>query len=405
MPAAGAPAPRGPSGALLAAFGLAGVATTLAGPLLPWFAARWGLQDRQLGAFFVVQFLASLGGVLLSGVLLPRGRFRLLLVSGLLLLAGGVSALALDTMAVALGAVGCYGLGLGLVIPTGNLLTARRAAPDSAAALNLLNFAWGVGAVASSGLVALALRQPHPGAMLAAFGGACVLAAAAAGTGRPDAAAATFDLPSPRRERRRSGAWLALALLFFLYVGVENVIGGWIATLARRMGLAGAIWLLPAALFWAGLLGGRVTAPLVLRRVPSLRLARWAMALALGGMAALAGLFAARAASGLARSAVWINASAFLCGAGLSVVFPEIVSLLSPGRPDARPPAMAEPLLFVPAALGGAVLPWLFGAISQQTGGPLVALVVPIAGGLGIFFALPACARRRRAAAAAAAGG
>ncbi|HZT73321.1 MAG TPA: MFS transporter [Terriglobales bacterium] len=404
MPAAGTAAPRGPSGALLAAFVLAGVATTLAGPLLPWFAARWGLQDRQLGAFFVVQFLASLGGVLLSGLLLPRGRFRLLLVSGLLLLAGGVSALALDTMAVALGAVGCYGLGLGLVIPTGNLLTARQAAPDSAAALNLLNFAWGVGAVASSGLVALALRQPHPGAVLVAFGGACGLAAAAAWAGHP-AGGATFDLPSPRRARRRSGAWLALALLFFLYVGVENVIGGWIAALARRMGLGGALWLLPAALFWAGLLGGRVTAPLVLRRIPSLRLARWAMALALGGMAALAGLFAARAAGGRASSALWIDASAFLCGAGLSVVFPEIVSLLSPGRPEARPPAMAEPLLFVPAALGGAVLPWLFGAISQQTGGPLVALVVPIAGGLGIFFALPACARRRRAAAAAAAGG
>ena len=49
-----------------------GILQTLLGPMLPILIARWALNDTQAGNLFLVQFLASLAGVQLSGLLLTR---------------------------------------------------------------------------------------------------------------------------------------------------------------------------------------------------------------------------------------------------------------------------------------------------------------------------------------------
>src|SRR5260370_14697924 len=49
-----------------------GILQTLLGPMLPTLIARWALNDTQAGNLFLVQFLASLAVVQLSGLLLPR---------------------------------------------------------------------------------------------------------------------------------------------------------------------------------------------------------------------------------------------------------------------------------------------------------------------------------------------
>src|SRR5208337_5289469 len=107
------------------AFLPAGILTTLLGPMLPILIARWALNDTQAGNLFLVQFLAMLMGVQLSGVLLARWGFRPAFLLGLLLMACGVATLYLGSLALGLASVAAYGLGLGLMIPTNNLLIAE----------------------------------------------------------------------------------------------------------------------------------------------------------------------------------------------------------------------------------------------------------------------------------------
>src|SRR6266478_4290205 len=102
-----------------------GILQTLLGPMLPILIARWMLNDTQAGYLFLVQFLASLAGVQLSGVLLTRLGFRPAFLWGLLLMACGVSTLLLGSSALGMAAVAAYGLGLGLVVPSDNLLIAE----------------------------------------------------------------------------------------------------------------------------------------------------------------------------------------------------------------------------------------------------------------------------------------
>jgi hypothetical protein len=52
-----------------------------------------------------------------------------------------------------------YGHGLGLVLPVSNLWVAEVAGSGRVAALSLLNFAWGIGAISCSALVLIA--QPN----------------------------------------------------------------------------------------------------------------------------------------------------------------------------------------------------------------------------------------------------
>src|SRR6202048_1710794 len=136
-----------------------GILQTLLGPMLPILIARWALNDTLAGNLFLVQFLASLAGVQLSGLLVTRWGYRPAFLWGLLLMACGVSTLLLGSSALGMAAVAAYGLGLGLVVPSDNLLIAEigsgsgsdsgaaSQASSRASAVSLLNFFWGVGAV------------------------------------------------------------------------------------------------------------------------------------------------------------------------------------------------------------------------------------------------------------------
>src|SRR5271165_1874782 len=80
------------------AFFPTGILTTLLGPMLPLLIPRWTMNDTQAGNLFLVQFLASLVGVQISGVLLARWGYRPAFLSGLLLMACGVGTLCLGSL-------------------------------------------------------------------------------------------------------------------------------------------------------------------------------------------------------------------------------------------------------------------------------------------------------------------
>src|SRR5713226_4303649 len=230
------------------AFFPTGILTTLLGPMLTILIARWAMNDTQAGNLFLVQFLAMLMGVQLSGVLLARWGFRPAFLSGLLLMACGVATLYIGSLWLGLASVATYGLGLGLIIPTDNLLIAEigsgsgsgASSGDSsrdssrASAVSLLNFFWGVGAVFCSLMVAW--TSAHK--LLPFFLGSValfLLLLALAMRNLPFPAAAVKSAESSAsssswRAMAKSPAIWLFAAVFLLYPGVETAVGGWIGS-------------------------------------------------------------------------------------------------------------------------------------------------------------------------------
>jgi MFS transporter, FHS family, glucose/mannose:H+ symporter len=356
LPPAQARSQRNATWAAHAAFIPTGVMTVILGPLLPFLMARWNLTDAQAGDLFTAQFATSTAGVFLSGALVSRFGYRLAIVLGVALMGLGVGLLPLTAWPVGLVAVACWGLGLGLTIPACNLLIAESHPARSAAALNLLNFSWSAGAVACPVLLAPFERRGSVFLYLELLAILwLVVAASLAALPLPPAQRRDSNSPKPSsfvtavgRIFTRLG--LALAALFFLYTGVENSVGGWLASYAKRLsGSGGTLWVAAPSFFYLALLIGRGVAPLVLRRIKELRLAR------IGLCAAVAGIVALLAA----HSVPLVLVSASITGLGLASVYPATIAMMT--RTVGRSSAAVSSVMFALAGLGAAAVPWLVG--------------------------------------------
>src|SRR5437016_6357559 len=74
-------------------FVVLGVVTTLLGPILPLLSVRWSISAQQAGSLFFWQFIASTIGTLLSGAVLSKRTFKLVVITGVALCVLGVAAL------------------------------------------------------------------------------------------------------------------------------------------------------------------------------------------------------------------------------------------------------------------------------------------------------------------------
>jgi FHS family glucose/mannose:H+ symporter-like MFS transporter len=371
-----------PTSVAHAAFVPTGIVTVLLGPLLPWLSGRWSLSDAQSGEFFTAQFLASTLGVAFSGVLVPRLGYRFAMFLGLLFMVVGVGTLPIGSRVIGMVAVGCYGIGLGLTIPTCNLLVAEVNPETRAAALSLLNFSWSVGAVACPFLLApfqRAGRIPMFFFSLAAF--VLLVALSLAWVALPQSSPLGNSAgPSGRSLARllSTPAAIALGVLFFVYVGTENAVGGWLASYAKRLvDQHGTMWVTTPSFFYGGLLAGRALAPVFLKRIPEVRLVRLSVATAL---AALIGLLAS-------RSITLVLLNAAMIGLGLAAIYPITISLLS----HAFGPAATRvgSVMFMLASFGAACMPWLVGLTSTKMSSLKYGLAVPLLGCavmLGLYF-------------------
>jgi len=358
-----------------AGFILTGMVTTLLGPILPALSAKWSLDDAHAGYLFTSQFLGSMAGAALSGTLIPRRGFQFSLVLGFGLMSAGVAALGLGAWATGLLSVLCYGIGLGAVIATTNLWVAEVNPGRRAAALNILNLAWGIGAVAYPSFTVLFRRSNSTWALLfglAALLGLMSVCLAWGSFANLDNGLRQADPPVPARRSR--SIWgdrfiSILGVLFFLYVGTENALGGWVASYAQRVSASpGAVELLAPSFFWGALLVGRALAPACLRHVGEAKLVRLGLLLAAIGVAILL------ASATLAG----VFAGISLAGLGLASVFPITVALLSQGLGAFA--SRVGGLMFALGGLGGATLPWLVGFLSTHFGSLKAGLVVPLLG-------------------------
>jgi len=381
-----------------------GILTTLLGPMLPILIARWALNDTQAGNLFLVQFLASLVGVQLAGVLLTRWGFRPAFLLGLLLMACGVATLYMGLLALGLASVAAYGLGLGLMIPTNNLLIAEigsssgaglssgdsssdiSKASSSASAVSLLNFFWGVGAVLCSVMVAWTAAHR----LLPFFLGAVALllvlltlamrrlpfpaAAKASSATSSEAKSSESSASSSWREMAKSPAIWFFAAVFFLYPGAETAVGGWIGSYASRLGSRGAAMasMMPA-FFWSALTVGRAFATAFLHHFSERRVLRAGCA---AGAAGIALMLWAPALAG-------VIAGALITGLSFSTLYPITVARFSERFGVAA--RSIGSLMFSLAAVGPAVIPWMVGVISHATGSLRAGLLLPLGATVILF--------------------
>ncbi|HYH01217.1 MAG TPA: MFS transporter [Terriglobales bacterium] len=357
------------SAPLYAGFLLTGVVTTLLGPILPWLTARWLLTDAQSGYLFTAQFLGSMLGVALSGTVTRRFGFRAALVFGYAVLAAGVIVLAVAVWPFALAATFTYGIGLGITIPATNLWVSDAAADRRAAALNVLNLFWGLGAILCPVFLTTFERAESNSSFLFVLAFTIVTVAVALAT-TPGVAAAkppVVEHSGQTRVNLDSTALFTLGAIFFLYVGTENAIAGWIASFAQRIGTTDSSgWLLAPSFFWGALLAGRALSPVLMKAIPELKLAT------LGLLFAALGTLILIAASALPL----IFIAAVLAGFGFASVYPIAIAQLSPafGSSSVR----VAPYMFALAGLGGATLPSTVGFVSTRFQSLRSGLIVPL---------------------------
>ena len=353
-----------------------GILTTLLGPMLPILISRWAMNDTQAGNLFLVQFLASVVGVQLSGLLLARFGFRPALLSGLLLMAGGTATLYLGSHWLGLVSVAVYGLGLGFIIPTDNLLIAEIStgsgansrAGSRASAVSLLNFFWGVGAVLCSLMVAWTAAHNLLPFFLGSVAALLVLLALAMrNLPFPAAAEKSAELTASWLDLARTPAIWLFAAVFFLYPGAETAVGGWIGSYVSRLGTRGAAMasMMPA-FFWSALTVGRALGTAFLRHFSERRILR-------------AGFAAAAAGIGLmlwAGTLPGVIAGALITGLSYATLYPLTVARLSERFGIAARRIGA--LMFSLASLGPAVIPWMVGVISHAAGSLRAGMLVPL---------------------------
>jgi len=165
-----------------------------------------------------------------------------------------------------------------------------------------------------------------------------------------------------------------VAVLFFVYVGSENSVGGWVASYARRISTdSSTFWTITPSFFWGALLLGRALAPLTLQKIHETKLAGVGVALAAIGVGVLLS----------AKTMTPVVVGASLAGLGFSSVYPINISLLSHWFGDTT--TRVSGAIFAIGNLGGAVLPWVVGAVSTKTGSLRAGLTVPLCGALGML--------------------
>lgn len=360
------------------------------GPSFAALQARHAVGVAEVGASVSAHFLGGFVGVLVSSLSLAAMGYRRVLLGATMLTGAGAAAVgfAPSWQGVLLGAL-LIGFGYGHAVVLYNLLFARAFAPAGASAVNLVNGAFGVGAVALPAAVALVtarLVAVDPARIAQAtpivFGGAALLALAVAvaiarvpwlpapvGRPRPRAAAATAGARSGSTSPaapsgRLVGAVAAFACAMFLYVASEVATASWAPThVAQAVGPARAA--LAASVFWIAMTAGRFLAAAFAARVRPGDLVLAAALLALVGLA-------------LAR----VPGAAFVgyavAGVGLAPVFPTLIVWLDRhfGRDAER---------VAPIVLGA-------GNLGPVLGAPAVGLAVAATGPAAVPVVLAAVA-------------
>lgn len=329
-----------------------------------------------LAAFTAAYFVASAS----TGPLGTRVGTPALLIGGSGLAAVGLLGLSLATVWWTVPLVSLlYGGGSGLIDAAAN---AHISLNRGVRYMGWLHASWAVGAALGPLVVVTSIGATGSwrGAFIA-MAAAFLAVGLLVGYRRHDwiDSAPEMHPPSPEALVQQSSRRRALVLLiglFFLGTGLEGTAGDWSYTqLTVGRSLSVGLASLGAALFWAGLAGGRVVLGLLGNRAAPIRLLDASV-----GVATLAAL-----AFWLAPPLVSALIALPILGAAVSVIFPVLLSI-TPTRVGAAMTPHAVGYELAAAILGGGGIPALTGLVLQSAGllslGPLLFVM---AGGLTLL--------------------
>jgi len=349
-----------------------GVVNSEVGPALLGIVHTFHIDLAAAGAIFTAQFIGYLPGALGSGAAVERWGYRRVLICAALLTAAGTAGTALAGMwplVIALTLVG--GFGFGVTDSLCNAVVAAEAPREGGAALNLLHTFFGVGALLGPLLIAILLTTPAgwQGVFLltGALACSCAVLFALAPMRPPSPLAAANDagrapvasgpaVSAGRSPWRDGRLWLLMGLLF-LFVGMEQLCGGWATTyLNRSLGAHLDVAARSVSLYWAAVTVGRALASAVALRLSNERLLGGSAVLSLAAIVALA-LVGAVGPALLALTAL---------GLGFAPIYPTIVAIAA--RVYVRRFATIAGLLVAAGGLGGTIFPWVGGVVGQVWG-------------------------------------
>ena len=336
-----------------------GTVTVLIGQILPILSNRLALNDTQAGYFFIAQFFGSITGTFLTQPIVRRFGFGGATVFGFLAMMIGVLGLNSDDWIFCLAAFVVTGFGIGITLPSINMLTVELNPSNVTPALNFLNFFWGVGAIFCKPFIDLF------GTPTSIFQPTAILAVLLFVNG------ITIFFASRRSEPRQSfeqtesknytpiwttaTAWL-IALFNFIHVGFESGIGGWITTYAARLPNQsdGFLWLSPTFAYFLFFVLGRLVAPIYSRFLHENKMLLLSLLTTTFGVCVLL----------IGDTLGILVIGAAIAGFGTSSIFPTNMARFTKTF-GATATRRATPL-FICGTLGAALTTWLIGYISTN---------------------------------------
>lgn len=361
------------------AFFASGISTVLVGPLIPIIKDAAGLSNEQLAYFFPVQIAGSLTGTALTWWFGKRSGHLQASTLGCFLMGAGILLISVSGYAYVLPGLFLNGIGIGLTLPSINMIIVELNPAKTATALNTLNFFWGVGAILCAPLLGGLSADGDiglPAILISAvlIGSGLAQALFIAGQRRAASTEAGSDLTSVKIWTQPI-AWF-LAVFNFIHIGFETAMGGWLPEYTRELGFAVAF--APIVLFYIFFVLGRLVSGVVLPITNENKAILIGLVITTLGM--LPQLFA--------TDGLMLMVGAAVSGFGTSWIFPTTISRFSTTFGEAAS-RKATPF-FIIGSSGAAAIPWLtaqFGTADGKLGagmfvllGSLLVLVVMQAG-------------------------
>jgi fucose permease len=345
------------------AFILIGTNDGAFGVLLPSLTAHYGVDKATISLLFLASAVGYLTAAFNSGPLVGRlGYRRFLMVGTGGFVLGATLYSLMPPFALILLAALLVGFGIGCIDAGLNAYIASL--PSNTAKLNYLHAFFGVGAwlgpIIASGLLTAQLGWNSVYMVWTALGLPVLVGVALTFRGEQPA---PRDVKAPRERSalltalRLRVVWLGAIFLFF-YVGTEISLGNWsfsFLTEERHGSTLLSGWSVSG--YWLGLTLGRLTLPLLARKIGNKRLIQGCLA------GVLAGVLLVWVAPNEAVAALGLA----LTGYCLGPIFPTTIALMS-DLVEARLLPSAIGFIASLASLGGALFPWLAGNLAQQVG-------------------------------------
>jgi fucose permease len=346
-----------------------GILNAEIGPSLLGMVHTFHVDLAVAGVIFTAQFIGYLPGAATAGFAVDRWGYRGVLVPAALLTAAGTAGTAMvSSWPAALALTLLAGLGFGATDSLCNAVVAAQAPREGGVALNALHTFFGVGALFGPLIVAalLSTAAGWRGAffLTGALATCCAVLFFLAPIPPPvhlHAVAQTDSAGPGLRSQMQSllpdkRIWL-IACMLFLFVGIEQLTGGWISTYLQSVLNANQdVSAGSASLYWAAVTVGRISASVAALRLSNERILGGSMGLALAALL-LMGQAGSIGVALIALAGV---------GLGFAAIYPTIMAVAARTYP--RRFATMVGVLVAAGGLGGILFPWLGGVVGQASG-------------------------------------